>query len=176
MFRKRQTHQSTSQGTKRTFPNQNTNSNKILKQSPKTQNQIKTFDSYDPLSKKRHHSYKRRWFSSSRKKINSNKNNLTQNKQIKPLGYAKTIGRDESYILKGKPKNLEIKLKSVKFEENITRDSSYYNLKELNPEVKDPSYRSFSFSVNYLDKVIVYVMRSKAVLQNVLIDSLRLEV
>ena len=42
---------SRSQGTKRTLPNQNTNSNKIIKQTPKTQNKLKTFDSFDPPNK-----------------------------------------------------------------------------------------------------------------------------
>ena len=43
----------------------------------------------------------------------------------------------------------------MSFEENITREVKYENLKELNAEKSDRSYRSFSFSVNYLDKDII---------------------
>ena len=52
-------------------------------------------------------------------------------------------------------KFLDVKLKSVKFDDNNIRDVVYDNVKELNTENPGRSYKSFSFSVNYLDKDII---------------------
>ena len=46
-------------------------------------------------------------------------------------------------------------MKAVSFEENIIKEVKYDNLKELNMEKSDRSFKSFSFSVNYLDKDII---------------------
>jgi hypothetical protein len=106
-------------------------------------------------------------------KINNNKNN---NKR-KPFrqDYSKIIGRGVTGGLSAKPKQfyiylgkldmsatvdtvrnfLEGQFGSVKFGENETREVKISNLKELNENFLDRTFKSFSFSVSVLDKEIV---------------------
>ena len=50
---------------------------------------------------------------------------------------------------------LDKQFKSVKFNENETREVKISNLKELNENFVDRTFKSFSFSVSVLDKEIV---------------------
>ncbi len=52
-------------------------------------------------------------------------------------------------------KYLDSKLKDVKFDDCSTRDVKYDNLKELNTDKENRTFKSFSFSVGYLDKDII---------------------
>ena len=106
-------------------------------------------------------------------KANAQLTNKTQ-KAFKP-DYAKIIGRGAQCELSGEPKQFYIylgklnvnatldgvrkylveNLKTVEFNENQSREVKFYNLKELNTELEERSYKSFSFSVSYLDKDII---------------------
>ena len=108
---------------------------------------------------------------------NNYKNNNSNNNKRKPFRqeYSKIIGRGISSELSAKPKQfyiylgkldisattdtvksfLEKQLKSVKFNENETREVKFSNLKELNEHFVDRTFKSFSFSVSVLDKKIV---------------------
>ena len=103
-------------------------------------------------------------FTTVTKKPNKKKNN----------SYTKNLGRDESNLLKTNSKQfyiylgridtnestenvkkyLELKLKSVQIN-NSVREIKFSNLKELNADKPDRSYKSFTFSVGYLDKDII---------------------
>jgi hypothetical protein len=114
-------------------------------------------------------------FNSSKNVNNKNNNyNNTKRKAFKQ-DYAKMIGRGVSDGLSAMPKQfyiylgklamsanidsvssfLERQFKSVKFNENETREVKFNNLKELNTDFEDRTFKSFSFSVSYLDKDVV---------------------
>ena len=50
---------------------------------------------------------------------------------------------------------LDKKLKGVKFDDDNTRDVKYDNLKEINTDKENRTFKSFSFSVSVLDKDII---------------------
>ena len=104
----------------------------------------------------------------------NNNNNNNKKKTFRPE-YTKIIGRGVSSELSAQPKqfyiylgrldisttkdkvqnDLEKVFQSVKFSDNDTRDVKFSNLKELNENFVDRSFKSFSFSVSFLDKEIV---------------------
>ena len=103
-----------------------------------------------------------------------NNYNNKKKKTFRPE-YTKIIGRGVSSELSAQPKqfyiylgrldisttkdkvqnHLEKVFQSVKFSDNDTRDVKFSNLKELNENFVDRSFKSFSFSVSFLDKEIV---------------------
>ncbi len=160
---------STSQGTKRTLENKNKNPSKIAKPTPKNQKEIKSFDSFNPNSKNKPIDLtKDDGYRLAGKKFNKKKPTVKSQ-------YAKIIGRDESNLLSAKPKQfyiylgqldmsvdtnkvkdfLDKKLKGVKFDDDNTRDVKYDNLKEINTDKENRTFKSFSFSVSVLDKDII---------------------
>ena len=105
---------------------------------------------------------------------NNNNNNNKKKKTFRPE-YTKINGRGVSSELSAQPKQFYIYLgrldisttkvkvqnylekvfQSVKFSDNDTRNVKFSNLKELNENFVDRSFKSFSFSVSFLDKEIV---------------------
>ena len=164
-----------SQGTKRARVTQNHTEHLAPKVASKSQLKLKTFNSFDPNSQNKVITLvKDDGFIVAGNKNNKNKKS-NMKKQFSTQNYAQSIGRDQSNLLSGKPKQfyiylgkldesakletvkkyLDVKLKSVKFDDNNIRDVVYDNVKELNTENPGRSYKSFSFSVNYLDKDII---------------------
>ena len=157
-----------SQGTKRILQHQNQNPNKVAKPTPKTQKELKSFDSFNPDSRNKVIDLsKDDGFKQVGKKFNKNSKKKTE--------YAKVIGRDVSNLLVAKSKQfyiylgqldmqveidsvkkyLDSKLKDVKFDDCSTRDVKYDNLKELNTDKENRTFKSFSFSVGYIIKDII---------------------
>ena len=163
----------TNQGSKRQRITQYNKDNIAPKPTSKIKPQLKCFDSYKPdILNKEIVLTKDEGYRLAGKKT---KNNNTTRKSTNSQNYAQIIGRDDSNILTGKPKKFVIylgkldentteddvenflnsKLKSIKFDDNNIRDVKYYDLKELKPENITKNYKSYPFSVNFLDKEIM---------------------
>ena len=76
----------------------------------------------------------------------------------KPKKYYIYLGNLDKDTTEDKVKNfLNLKLPQLETDENSSRDVNFDDLKELKTENTSKNYKSYSFSVNYLDKDIIKI-------------------